>query len=125
MSHDKPTYSPTLTDDCSFWSELSEAERYQVDYRGKRWTGYNSLLACLRRALEDGVPVTTPTYWRSEQTSDAVLKNVFRSATVEQMPLIDERISILREAANVLHEVSLLGCSYQHLADNTELPGPG
>ena len=24
-----------------FWSELSETERYQVEYRGKRWTGYS------------------------------------------------------------------------------------
>ncbi|KAK5121805.1 hypothetical protein LTR85_004680 [Meristemomyces frigidus] len=88
----------------SFWSELSGVERYQVDYTGKHWTGYNSLLACLRRAIDDGIPITTPTYWLSGRVSDEALKNVFRSATAEQIPLIGERISILREAADVLHK---------------------
>lgn len=89
----------------SFWSELSEIERYHVDYRGKLWTGYNSLVACLRRALDDGVPITTPRFWRSQNASDDALRHVFRSATDEEIPLLDERVSILREAADVLHEV--------------------
>lgn len=38
----------------SFWSERSENERYAVEYRGKTWTGYWSLVACLQRALEEG-----------------------------------------------------------------------
>jgi hypothetical protein len=38
----------------SFWSEKPEGERYAVEYRGKRWTGYWSLVACLQRALEEG-----------------------------------------------------------------------
>lgn len=40
----------------SFWSELPEDERFSVTYRGKRWTGYWSLVACLQRALEEGNP---------------------------------------------------------------------
>ena len=38
----------------SFWSELSEADRFGIDYRGKKWTGYWSLVAALQRALEEG-----------------------------------------------------------------------
>lgn len=38
----------------SFWSEKSEAERFAVEYRGERWTGYWSLVAALQRALEEG-----------------------------------------------------------------------
>jgi hypothetical protein len=38
----------------SFWSEKSEAKRFAVEYRGKRWTGYWSLVAALQRALEEG-----------------------------------------------------------------------
>ena len=38
----------------SFWSEKPEEQRFAVDYRGKRWTGYWSLVASLRRALEEG-----------------------------------------------------------------------
>ncbi|KAK3073672.1 hypothetical protein LTR53_004536 [Teratosphaeriaceae sp. CCFEE 6253] len=88
----------------SFWSDQSESERFQVDYRGRRWTGYQSLLACLRRALDEGVTITTPRYWRSSQATDDALRQVFRSATHEDMPLLNERIAILREAAGVLHD---------------------
>lgn len=38
----------------SFWSERSAAERFAVEYRGKRWTGYWSLVAALQRALDEG-----------------------------------------------------------------------
>jgi hypothetical protein len=38
----------------SFWSELPEDERFAVEYRGKTWTGYWSLVAALRRALDEG-----------------------------------------------------------------------
>lgn len=39
----------------SFWSDLEEEdERFAVEYNGKRWTGYWSLVASLQRALEEG-----------------------------------------------------------------------
>ncbi|KAK3686776.1 hypothetical protein LTR37_019491 [Vermiconidia calcicola] len=88
----------------SFWSELSDEERYQVDHRGKRWTGYNSLVACLQRALEEEIPITTPKFWIEQSCADGVLRHVFRSATNEEIPLLDKRIAILREAGEILGE---------------------
>ncbi|KAK4494844.1 hypothetical protein PRZ48_014200 [Zasmidium cellare] len=88
----------------SFWSELSSEDRYQVEYRGKRWTGYNSLVASLRRALDEGIPITTPRFWRSQRCSDETIAHVFRSATAEPIPLLQERISILREVGDVLRQ---------------------
>lgn len=88
-----------------FWSDRSDIERFQVDYQGKRWTGYKSLLACLRRALDEGVPITTPSFWYDQKTSYETLKHVFRSATDEEMPLLDERIAMLRDAGMELSEV--------------------
>jgi hypothetical protein len=38
----------------SFWSEKPDAERFAVEYRDKRWTGYWSLVAALQRALDEG-----------------------------------------------------------------------
>lgn len=38
----------------SFWSELPDDERFAIEYRGKRWTGYWSLVAAMQRALEEG-----------------------------------------------------------------------
>jgi len=89
----------------SFWSALPETERYQVEYRGKRWTGYNSLVACLQRALEEDIHITTPRFWRSGHATDHELKHVFRSATAEQMHMLDQRLAVMREAADILYEV--------------------
>lgn len=88
-----------------FWSELDEQDRFQAEYQGKRWTGYKSLLACLRRALDEGVPITTPRFWKDPSCSHNVLRRVFRSATVEEMPLLDRRVAMLKEAGDILHEV--------------------
>ena len=88
-----------------FWSELSNEERFQVEYRGKRWTGYNSLVAGLRRALDERVPITTPRFWRHHRFTEDALRHVFRSATAETIPLLEQRFGILREAGEVLREV--------------------
>jgi hypothetical protein len=38
----------------SFWSLRAEDERFAVEYRGKRWTGYWSLVASIQRAMDEG-----------------------------------------------------------------------
>jgi hypothetical protein len=38
----------------SFWSEKDADERFAVEYKGKQWTGYLSLVAALQRALDEG-----------------------------------------------------------------------
>ena len=38
----------------SFWSDLPDDERFAVEYKGKHWTGYWSLVASLQRALDEG-----------------------------------------------------------------------
>ena len=92
----------------SFWSDLQDGQRYQVEYRGRRWTGYSSLVACLRRAIDERVPVTTPRFWSDPACSDQTFARVFRSATDEEIPMLAERIELLREAAEVLTEVGCL-----------------
>lgn len=37
-----------------FWSEGTSDGRFSVNYRGKTWTGYWSLVAALHRALDEG-----------------------------------------------------------------------
>lgn len=44
----------------SFWSELPPGERFAIEYRGQRWTGYWSLVAALQRALDDGKVLLFP-----------------------------------------------------------------
>ncbi|KAF2202147.1 hypothetical protein GQ43DRAFT_480112 [Delitschia confertaspora ATCC 74209] len=89
----------------SFWSEKSEEERFSVSWKGKKWTGYWSLVAALQRGLEEGLPITTPEFWADElECSEEVLRRVFRSATKEEMPMFEERVKCLREAGRVIEE---------------------
>lgn len=89
----------------SFWSEKSEQERFAVVYKGKRWTGYFSLVALLQRALEQEIPITSPEFWVDEERcTEDVLRAVFSSGTEEEIPMFDERVRCLREAGRVLEE---------------------
>lgn len=87
----------------SFWSGLGDEERFSIEYGGKMYTGYWSLVALLRRALDEGIPITCPYFWADHTIcSDELLAYVFRSATEEQIPLLQKRIECLREAGEVL-----------------------
>ncbi|CCX07405.1 hypothetical protein FPQ18DRAFT_319353 [Pyronema domesticum] len=87
----------------SFWSELPPDKRFAVEYKGKTWSGYWSLVALLQRALDEGIPITTPSYWiDTELCTDEQLRHVFRSNTDEPFALLEERFECLREAGRVL-----------------------
>jgi hypothetical protein len=68
----------------SFWSEKSEEQRFAVNYKGKNWTGYWSLVASLQRALDEGIPITTPEFWIDE--GDAEDKPDIVPATSDDVP---------------------------------------
>lgn len=94
----------------SFFSDHDDPEQgFAVEYRGRQWTGYWSLVAAVQRALDEGISVTSPSFWVNEaECTDKVLKHVFRSATSEKMPLLNDRIYCIREAGYVLQEVNPL-----------------
>ncbi|KAB8079343.1 hypothetical protein BDV29DRAFT_164836 [Aspergillus leporis] len=100
----------------SFWSELPDDKRFAIEYRGKRWTGYWSLVAALQRALDEEIPITSPSFWVDEtECTKALLRHVFRSVTAEEIPLLEERLRCLREAGRVLcedFEGSFVNCIY-------------
>jgi hypothetical protein len=90
----------------SFWSEKSGDDKFAVVYKGKRWTGYFSLVALLQRALEQDIPITSPEFWIDEERcTEDVLRTVFSSGTEEQIPMFDERVRCLRDAGRILEEV--------------------
>ena len=90
----------------SFWSEKTEQDRFAVVYKGKRLTGYFSLVALLQRALEQDIPITSPAFWiDKERCTDEVLQTVFSSGTEESIPMFEERVRCLREAGEILEEV--------------------
>ena len=94
----------------SFWSDIDDSDKqFSIEYKGENWTGYWSLVAAIQRALDEGIPITKPSFWLDENACTAeVFRHVFRSATAEDMPLMEKRIDCIREAGQVLQKVSLL-----------------
>ena len=99
----------------SFWSEGDDV--FAVEYRNQRWTGYWSLVACIQRALDEEIPITSPSFWVDEvRCADDLLRHVFRSSTSVAIPLLEERKRIMREAGHVLekkYEGSFVNCIEQ------------
>ncbi|XP_022109808.1 UPF0553 protein C9orf64-like isoform X1 [Acanthaster planci] len=85
----------------SFWSETND-KRFLVDYRGGTHSGYWALCAAINRALDEDIPITSPSYY-SSITMDQ-LRHIFRSATDTDIPLLDKRLEHLHEAGSVLLE---------------------
>ncbi|KAI6113410.1 hypothetical protein EDD16DRAFT_1709517 [Pisolithus croceorrhizus] len=97
----------------SFWSERDGTpERYGVEWR-KGWgveervvhTGYWSLVAAVNRALGENIPITDPAFYSSESLCpDSLIAYIFRAAAQcrEPIPLLQERISIMREVGSIL-----------------------
>ncbi|KAG0237734.1 hypothetical protein BGW42_000140 [Actinomortierella wolfii] len=96
----------------SFWSDVDiqdtgvpHPDRYRVTFDGVGYTGYWSMVAAVNRALAEGIPITTPSFFASpEKFPDDEIARVFRSDTIEPIPMLKERIAVIREAGRVLME---------------------
>lgn len=82
----------------SFWSD--NPEKIAVTYKGNQYTGYWTLCACMNRALDEGIPFTTPSYYATVDLK--TLKHVFRSDNGAEVPLLEERLRVLNETGKVL-----------------------
>ncbi|KIY69889.1 hypothetical protein CYLTODRAFT_393012 [Cylindrobasidium torrendii FP15055 ss-10] len=119
----------------SFWSEKEgTSERYGVEWQTSWddstrtvYTGYWSLVAALNRAIrDDGIPITTPSFYADETLCpDSVIANVFRRAdqSTEDIPLLEDRIRIMREVGRTLCE--RFNGSYSGLLDALQLKHNG
>ncbi|XP_017661804.1 PREDICTED: UPF0553 protein C9orf64 homolog [Lepidothrix coronata] len=85
----------------SFWSEQEE-QKYLVKYKDKTYSGYWSLCAAVNRALDEGIPITSASYFATMTLEQ--LRHVFRSDTEVPIPLIEERHRVLNESGIVLLE---------------------
>ncbi|XP_045187701.1 queuosine salvage protein-like [Mercenaria mercenaria] len=85
----------------SFWSD-DETKKYMVRYKGKEYTGYWSLCAAMNRALDEGIKLTEPKYFAN--ITKKKLSEILRSDSDYDIPLIEERFTVLREAGQVLME---------------------
>ncbi|KXJ20652.1 queuosine salvage protein [Exaiptasia diaphana] len=84
----------------SFWVE-NDVPPWAVEFEGEVYHGYWALCAGINRALKEGIPITSPSFFA--KVTSAQLQQIFRSETSTQMPLIDRRVEILNEAGKMIN----------------------
>lgn len=80
------------------FTDFTTHDVFQVDFASKRWWDAEAMFACMKRALEEGIPLLEGHYLCSVTPAD--LEKIFRGAT--RMPLLQERAEILRAVGEVL-----------------------
>lgn len=85
----------------SFWSE-DNAKRFVIRYDGVDYDGYYAACACVNRALDAGIPLINAKFM--SEISEQQLIDVFASTTGVPIPLIAERLQVIREAGTTLIE---------------------
>lgn len=80
-----------------FWADVGQVT-WTVHYGNHGYSGYWGLAASLKRALEDGLRITDPVYLAELPEQD--LRQLF--AGEGEIPLIEQRLSNLREAGQVI-----------------------
>lgn len=85
----------------SFWA-LDEDQHYTFELKGVRYTGYMALCAAITKALESGIPITSPEYY--SKITEEQAKTIFSDASNEPIPMIEDRVKNLQESGRVLME---------------------
>ena len=80
------------------FTDFETQVKFEVDYAGKRWSDSEAMFACMKRALEEGIPFLDGKYLSTLIRGD--LAHIFRGNI--EMPLLDERVEILRSVGQVL-----------------------
>ena len=80
------------------FTDFQSRVKFQADYAGRRWSDSEAMFACLKRALDEGIPVLDGSYLRRLKRGD--LAHIFRGNI--EMPMLDERVEILNAAGEVL-----------------------
>jgi hypothetical protein len=82
-----------------FWADRGQA-KWSIEYNGEPLSGYWALAASLKRAVEEGIPITNAEFLA--QISSKTVAKIFRGK--QQIPLFQARVKHLREIGNVLLE---------------------
>lgn len=83
----------------AFWKPENQP-LFTVKYNDQLYTGYWSLCAAIRRAIDEGIPILDSKFW-VEATEDN-WKQIFKSETTTQILLFNERLRVVREAGKFL-----------------------
>lgn len=80
------------------FTDFKTHEKFQVDYAGQHWSDSEALFACLKRAQDEGIPITDGSYLAQVKRAD--LEHIFRGNI--EMPMLDEKTAIFNQVGQVL-----------------------
>jgi len=80
------------------FTDFATGRKFEVDDEGVRLSDSFAMIACLRRALDAGVPVIEGAYLA--QLTRAELERIFAGNI--QMPMLDEKLAVLNEVGTTL-----------------------
>ncbi len=91
-----------LTADCvdTAFTDFSSHIKFQVDYAGRHWSDSDALFACMKRAMDNGIPILDGKYLAQVTRPD--LERIF-AGNIE-MPMLDEKTQVWRQVGSVLAE---------------------
>jgi hypothetical protein len=80
------------------FTDFTHFEKFQVDYAGQHWSDSDAEFACIKRAVDNGVPFLDGNYL--EKMTRADLDKVFQGNI--EMPMLDEKLEVLHQVGQVL-----------------------
>jgi hypothetical protein len=82
------------------FTDFASDVKFQVDFAGRHWSDSDAMFACLKRAMDEGVPVLDGSYLAKVTAAD--LRRLFRGNV--EMPMAEERAAVMREVGGVLSQ---------------------
>jgi len=82
------------------FTDFSTHEKFQVDYAGRHWSDSDALFACMKRALDNGIPVLDGRFLAG--VTRPTLEKIF-AGNIE-LPMLDQKMEVLHQVGGVLAE---------------------
>ena len=91
-----------LTADCvdTAFTDFSTHVKFQVDYAGRHWSDSDGLFACMKRALDNGIPILDGKFLAGVTRPE--LERIF-AGNIE-LPMLDEKMQVWHQVGSVLAE---------------------
>jgi hypothetical protein len=91
-----------LTADCvdTAFTDFSTHVKFGVDYAGRHWSDSDGLFACMKRAMDNGIPILDGKFLAGVTRPE--MERIF-AANIE-LPMLDEKMEIWHQVGAVLAE---------------------
>lgn len=89
-----------LVADCidTAFTDFSTHQKFQVDFAGRHWFDSEAEFACLKRALDSGIPILDGKFLSTISREE--LDGIFAGNI--KMPMLDEKLEVLQQVGAVL-----------------------